>query len=102
MLCRLSRGGSTGSSGIPEASIAGAAADQGTRGMDLAAKMMQKMGWQSGLGLGRNKQVRPADQVHDAAQHNRSHEKHHVGNGIVVECVQCEGLASSSRARCCA
>lgn len=36
---------------------AAAAADQGARGMDLAAKMMQKMGWKTGLGLGRNKQV---------------------------------------------
>ena len=48
---------------MPEPSVTGAPADQGARGMDLAAKMMQKMGWQSGLGLGRNKQVQPADQV---------------------------------------
>ena len=33
------------------------AANPGARGMDLAAKMMEKMGWKSGLGLGRNKQV---------------------------------------------
>ena len=35
------------------------AQNPGARGMDLAAKMMEKMGWKSGLGLGRNKQVRP-------------------------------------------
>ena len=44
---------------MPDLSPAAAAvADQGARGMDLAAKMMQKMGWKTGLGLGRNKQVR--------------------------------------------
>ncbi|KAA6420393.1 hypothetical protein WJX79_009259 [Trebouxia sp. C0005] len=32
------------------------AQNPGARGMDLAAKMMEKMGWKSGLGLGRNKQ----------------------------------------------
>jgi len=36
------------------------AQNPGARGMDLAAKMMEKMGWKSGLGLGRNKQVRNA------------------------------------------
>jgi len=36
------------------------AQNPGARGMDLAAKMMEKMGWKSGLGLGRNKQVRIA------------------------------------------
>ena len=33
------------------------AQNPGAKGMDLAAKMMEKMGWKSGLGLGRNKQV---------------------------------------------
>lgn len=32
------------------------AQNPGAKGMDLAAKMMEKMGWKSGLGLGRNKQ----------------------------------------------
>lgn len=32
------------------------AQNPGARGMDLAARMMEKMGWKSGLGLGRNKQ----------------------------------------------
>ena len=32
-------------------------AEQKAQGMDLAAKMMEKMGWKTGLGLGRNKQV---------------------------------------------
>ena len=59
-MCRLSRGGSVGSAEITDMSpAAAAAADQGARGMDLAAKMMQKMGWKTGLGLGRNKQVQP-------------------------------------------
>ena len=72
-ICRLSRGASAGL-----AYVAAAAADEappeqvaqvaqamaqnpGARGMDLAAKMMEKMGWKSGLGLGRNKQVRPLE-----------------------------------------
>lgn len=64
-LCRLSRGGSAAfgdaaAAAPPEqvAQVAQAmAANPGARGMDLAAKMMEKMGWKSGLGLGRNKQV---------------------------------------------
>lgn len=63
--CRLSRGGSAAfgeaaATAPPEqvAQVAQAmAANPGARGMDLAAKMMEKMGWKSGLGLGRNKQV---------------------------------------------
>lgn len=60
----LSRGGSAG---LVDAAIAAPpdqvaqvaqamAQNPGARGMDLAAKMMEKMGWKSGLGLGRNKQ----------------------------------------------
>ncbi|KAL3161408.1 hypothetical protein ABBQ32_010298 [Trebouxia sp. C0010 RCD-2024] len=60
----LSRGGSAAfgeaaAAAPPEqvAQVAQAmAANPGARGMDLAAKMMEKMGWKSGLGLGRNKQ----------------------------------------------
>lgn len=63
--CRLSRGGGAAfgeaaATAPPEqvAQVAQAmAANPGARGMDLAAKMMEKMGWKSGLGLGRNKQV---------------------------------------------
>lgn len=60
----LSRGGSAALSeaagGAPPEQVAqvaqAMAANPGARGMDLAAKMMEKMGWKSGLGLGRNKQ----------------------------------------------
>lgn len=54
--CRLSRGASSSLG----AEAAGAVlAEQKAQGMDLAAKMMEKMGWKTGLGLGRNKQVWP-------------------------------------------
>jgi len=59
--CRLSRGGSAGfgdaAAAAPPDQVAQVAQNPGARGMDLAAKMMEKMGWKSGLGLGRNKQV---------------------------------------------
>ncbi len=63
--CRLSRGGSAGfgdaAAAAPPDQVAqvaqAMAQNPGARGMDLAAKMMEKMGWKSGLGLGRNKQV---------------------------------------------
>ena len=69
-MCRLSRGASAGLADVAAAAAAAAPPEQvaqvaqamaqnpGARGMDLAAKMMEKMGWKSGLGLGRNKQVR--------------------------------------------
>lgn len=61
----MSRGGSAGfgdaAAAAPVDQVALAMAqNSGARGMDLAAKMMEKMGWKSGLGLGRNKQVRIA------------------------------------------
>lgn len=73
--CRLTRGGSAAfgeaaASAPPEqvAQVAQAmAANPGARGMDLAAKMMEKMGWKSGLGLGRNKQV-PAQPLSTSVQ----------------------------------
>lgn len=60
----LSRGGSAGfgdaAAAAPPDQVAqvaqAMAQNPGARGMDLAAKMMEKMGWKSGLGLGRNKQ----------------------------------------------
>ena len=63
--CRLSRGGSAAfddaAAAAPPDQVAqvaqAMAQNPGARGMDLAAKMMEKMGWKSGLGLGRNKQV---------------------------------------------
>lgn len=63
--CRLGRGGGAGLSDAAGAAppdqvaqVAQAMAQNpGAKGMDLAAKMMEKMGWKSGLGLGRNKQV---------------------------------------------
>ncbi len=63
--CRLSRGGSAAfgeaAAAAPPDQVAqvaqARAQNPGARGMDLAAKMMEKMGWKSGLGLGRNKQV---------------------------------------------
>ena len=65
--CRLSRGGTAAvgaaaaAAGAPPeqaAQVAEAMAQNpGARGMDLAARMMEKMGWKSGLGLGRNKQA---------------------------------------------
>lgn len=66
---RLSRGGSAALSeaagGAPPEQVAqvaqAMAANPGARGMDLAAKMMEKMGWKSGLGLGRNKQASHCD-----------------------------------------
>lgn len=72
--CRLSRGGSAAfgeaaATAPPEqvAQVAQAmAANPGARGMDLAAKMMEKMGWKSGLGLGRNKQVTAQPETHPA------------------------------------